>query len=178
MQKICPATEGDDNTASFDATTSAKFDTAYFKGLVGSKGRALQGDGGESDNVVQYYSNNPKAFFKAFRDSMIKMGNMKVLTGSDGEIRMNWLSLEAKWEIHIYHFIEFLYKNKQFSTLGRDNFSEGSRPAVATPGKTMAAIRPPAPTAAAVGRSFSSPARLGGRAGDFLMPAAQTRPPA
>ncbi|EXB28407.1 Cationic peroxidase 1 [Morus notabilis] len=94
-QKICPATGGDDNTTALDGTTPAKFDTAYFKGLIGSKGllhsdqELFKGDGGESDSLVQYYNNNPKKFYKDFGDSMIKMGNMNVLTGNDGEIRMN-----------------------------------------------------------------------------------------
>ncbi|EXB68677.1 Cationic peroxidase 1 [Morus notabilis] len=95
MQKICPATGGDDNTTALDGTTPAKFDTAYFKGLIGSKGllhsdqELFKGDGGESDSLVQYYNNNPKEFYKDFGDSVIKMGNMNVLTGNDGEIRMN-----------------------------------------------------------------------------------------
>ena len=39
--------------------------------------------------MVQHYSNYPKECFKDFGDSMIKMGNMKVLIGPDGEVRLN-----------------------------------------------------------------------------------------
>ncbi|KAL5580572.1 hypothetical protein UlMin_013014 [Ulmus minor] len=94
MQKICPLTGGDGNTAPLDPT-KAKFDNQYFKALLGLKGllhsdqELFKGDGSESDNLVTHYSNNLKDFDVDFGVSMIKMGNMKVLTGSDGEIRLN-----------------------------------------------------------------------------------------
>lgn len=94
MQRVCCATGGNDNKAPLDETT-AKFDNLYFKALVESKGllhsdqELFKGDGSESDGLVQHYSNNPNEFYKDFGDSMIKMGNMKVLTGTDGEIRLN-----------------------------------------------------------------------------------------
>ncbi|RVW56440.1 Cationic peroxidase 1 [Vitis vinifera] len=94
LRGICPKEGGDDNTATLDATT-ANFDTEYFKDLLKLKGllhsdqELFKGVGSASDGLVQYYSNNPGAFFADFGVSMIKMGNMKPLTGSDGEIRMN-----------------------------------------------------------------------------------------
>lgn len=94
LRGICPKEGGDDNTATLDATT-ANFDTEYFKDLLKLKGllhsdqELFKGVGSASDGLVQYYNNNPGAFFADFGVSMIKMGNMKPLTGSDGEIRMN-----------------------------------------------------------------------------------------
>lgn len=94
LRGICPKEGGDDNTATLDATT-ANFDTKYFKQLLNLKGllhsdqELYKGIGSASDGLVQYYSNNPGAFFADFGVSMIKMGSMKPLTGSDGEIRMN-----------------------------------------------------------------------------------------
>ena len=94
MQRVRPATGGNDNKAPLDETTE-KIDTLYFKALVQSRGllhsdqELFKGDGSESEYLVQHYSNNPKECYKDFGDSMIKMGNMKVLTGTDGEIRLN-----------------------------------------------------------------------------------------
>ena len=53
-------------------------------------GRELyKGNGSESDKLVELYSRNPFAFARDFKASMIKMGNMKPLTGNKGEIRRN-----------------------------------------------------------------------------------------
>ncbi|XP_004296028.1 PREDICTED: cationic peroxidase 1-like [Fragaria vesca subsp. vesca] len=94
LKQGCPSNGGDDNTAPLDSTT-ARFDTDYFKALLEKKGllhsdqELFKGDGSDSDNLVQHYANNPKDFAVDFGASMIKMGNMKPLTGSDGEIRLN-----------------------------------------------------------------------------------------
>ena len=93
LKQGCPSVGGDDNTAPLDPTPT--FDTVYFKVLLEKKGllhsdqELFKGDGSESDNLVQYYANNPKDFAVDFGASMIKMGNIKPLTGSDGEIRLN-----------------------------------------------------------------------------------------
>jgi peroxidase len=44
-------------------------------------------NGGSTDSLVKAYSNNPKAFANDFVTAIIKMGNIKPLTGSKGEIR-------------------------------------------------------------------------------------------
>ncbi|KAK9998906.1 hypothetical protein SO802_018509 [Lithocarpus litseifolius] len=49
----------------------------------------FKGDNSESDRLVQYYSYLPGHFARDFGASMIKMGNMKPLTGNDGEVRLN-----------------------------------------------------------------------------------------
>ncbi|BFG33776.1 hypothetical protein CerSpe_200500 [Prunus speciosa] len=94
LQKGCPANGGDDNTAPIDSTT-AHFDTVYFKSLLQKKGlfhsdqELFKSDGSDSDNLVQHYANSPQDFKVDFGASMVKMGNIKPLTGSDGEIRLN-----------------------------------------------------------------------------------------
>ncbi|XXG39940.1 hypothetical protein AAC387_Pa01g0772 [Persea americana] len=96
LRMHCPPTPpaGDDNTTPLDRTT-ALFDTVYFydllqqEGLLHSDQQLFKGDGSASDGLVRYYSANPKAFLADFGVSMIKMGNMKPLTGSEGELRMN-----------------------------------------------------------------------------------------
>ncbi|CAB4312387.1 unnamed protein product [Prunus armeniaca] len=94
LQKGCPANGGDDNTVPIDSTTT-HFDTVYFKSLLQKKGlfhsdqELFKSDGSNSDNLVQHYSNSPQDFEEDFGASMVNMGNIKPLTGSDGEIRLN-----------------------------------------------------------------------------------------
>uniref|UniRef100_M1DEZ6 peroxidase n=1 Tax=Solanum tuberosum TaxID=4113 RepID=M1DEZ6_SOLTU len=91
-QSSCPRTGGDSNLAPLDQTPSF-FDTKYFNNLVAKKG-LLHSDqelfsGGQTDNLVKTYSRNPWIFSKDFANSMIKMGNIKPLTGNQGQMRVN-----------------------------------------------------------------------------------------
>ncbi|KAJ7964289.1 Peroxidase [Quillaja saponaria] len=94
LRNTCPQSGGDGNTQPLDETTT-QFDTVYFEALINLKGllhsdqELFKGDGSESDNLVQSYINNPSLFASDFGNSMIKMGNIKPLTGADGEIRLN-----------------------------------------------------------------------------------------
>ncbi|XP_062171567.1 peroxidase RIP1-like [Alnus glutinosa] len=94
MQQQCPVTGGDNNTESLDATPT-RFDTVYFRSLMKSKGllhsdqELFKGDGSESDNLVRLYNTNNLYFARDFGASMIKMGNIKPLTGKQGEVRLN-----------------------------------------------------------------------------------------
>ncbi|XP_009369546.1 peroxidase P7-like [Pyrus x bretschneideri] len=93
-KKNCPTSGGDDNTRPLDAT-SKRFDTVYFEALLKSKGllhsdqELFKGNGSDSDKLVQRYSKNSAAFGKDFANSMIKMGNIKPLTGNEGEVRLD-----------------------------------------------------------------------------------------
>ncbi|KAK8709563.1 hypothetical protein V6N13_060578 [Hibiscus sabdariffa] len=88
----CPRTGGNTNMAPFDPTP-AKFDTAYFKNLVKQRGLLTSDqalfNGGSTDKLVKTYSLNPDAFWNDFAKSMIKMGNIRPLTGKQGQIRLN-----------------------------------------------------------------------------------------
>lgn len=94
LRYSCPRTGGDNKTSPLDSTT-ARFDTQYFRDLIAKRGllhsdqQLYKGDGSGSDWLVKYYAYNPSAFASDFIASMIKMGNMKPLTGTNGEIRMN-----------------------------------------------------------------------------------------
>ncbi|ESW06671.1 hypothetical protein PHAVU_010G066700 [Phaseolus vulgaris] len=92
LKYICPKKGGDFNLAPLDRT-AAQFDSVYFSDLIHRKG-ILHSDqelfnGGSTDALVKRYSYNSKAFHKDFAKSMIKMGNIKPLTGSKGEVRLN-----------------------------------------------------------------------------------------
>ncbi|KAK4724667.1 hypothetical protein R3W88_027446 [Solanum pinnatisectum] len=91
-QANCPRSGGDSNLASLDPTP-ALFDSKYFSNLVSKKGllhfdQALF-SGGETDELVKTYSTNLRTFSKDFAKSMIKMGNIKPLTGNQGQIRVD-----------------------------------------------------------------------------------------
>jgi len=94
LQKTCPQIGDDDNLAPFDSTPS-RVDTKYYKALLHKKGllhsdqELFKGDGSQSDRLVQLYSKHSHAFAYDFGVSMIKMGNIKPLTGKNGEIRCN-----------------------------------------------------------------------------------------
>jgi len=94
LKSTCPKNpnDGDSNLASLDPTP-AYFDTAYFNNLVQQKG-LLHSDqalfnGGCTDPLVNKYSSYPIAFWQDFAKSMVKMGNIKPLTGYQGEIRFS-----------------------------------------------------------------------------------------
>lgn len=91
-QGTCPRNGGDANLAPLDQT-AAQFDTKYFSNLVRKRG-LLHSDqelfnGGRTDRLVRSYSTNARAFAQDFSDSMVKMGNIKPLTGRNGQIRVN-----------------------------------------------------------------------------------------
>ncbi|KZV17576.1 cationic peroxidase 1 [Dorcoceras hygrometricum] len=92
LQAICPRVGGDSNLAPLDPTP-ANFDSKYFSYLTANKG-LLQSDqalfsGGETDALVKEYSSDHDDFAEDFAKSMIKMGNIKPLTGNQGQIRSN-----------------------------------------------------------------------------------------
>lgn len=91
-RSTCPRTGSDSNLSPLDPTP-AHFDTAYFTNLKMKKG-LLHSDqqlfnGGTTDAIVKTYSSNAKAFSADFARSMVKMGNIKPLTGKQGQIRFN-----------------------------------------------------------------------------------------
>jgi peroxidase len=93
LQNICPREGGDSNLAPLDSVTSAKFDVAYYADLIKKKG-VLHSDqellkGGSTSALVKKYRYDTEAFYYDFVKSMIKMGNIKPLVGSQGEVRCN-----------------------------------------------------------------------------------------
>ncbi|XVE84372.1 hypothetical protein DITRI_Ditri17bG0007000 [Diplodiscus trichospermus] len=91
-QATCPRIGGNNTLSPLDKTP-ASFDTAYFNNLVKQRGLLISDQalfsGGSTDDLVKIYSSNPKAFWNDFAQSMIKMGNIKPLTGKQGQIRVN-----------------------------------------------------------------------------------------
>ncbi|KAG4942456.1 hypothetical protein JHK85_047102 [Glycine max] len=97
LQSLCPQ-NGDGNvTTVLDRNSSDLFDIHYFKNLLSGKGLLssdqilFSSDEANSTTkpLVQSYSNDSGQFFGDFANSMIKMGNINIKTGTDGEIRKN-----------------------------------------------------------------------------------------
>ncbi|KAH9613625.1 hypothetical protein KSS87_022241 [Heliosperma pusillum] len=94
-QASCPKNSGngDNNLAPLDPQTPTTFDHVYFSSLL-NKQAILHSDqelynGGSTDLLVRTYSTNAGAFNSDFINGMIKMGDIKPLTGSQGQIRTN-----------------------------------------------------------------------------------------
>ncbi|XP_058110568.1 peroxidase P7-like [Magnolia sinica] len=94
-QSNCPRAtgSGDNNLAPLDLQTPTAFDNNYYKNLINQRG-LLHSDqqlfnGVSTDSQVRSYSTNPSTFNSDFAAAMIKMGDIKPLTGSNGEVRRN-----------------------------------------------------------------------------------------
>ncbi|KAJ1420916.1 Secretory peroxidase [Sesbania bispinosa] len=93
LRKICPNGGSGTNLANFDPTTPDTLDKNYYSNLQVKKG-LLQSDQelfstprADTINIVNKFASSQDAFFESFKASMIKMGNIGVLTGNKGEIR-------------------------------------------------------------------------------------------
>ncbi|KAJ7955529.1 Peroxidase [Quillaja saponaria] len=93
LRQACP--EGGDGSRlnNLDPTTPDGFDNNYFtnlqnnRGLLGSDQVLLSTTGAATIDIVNRFANSQTDFFNSFAQSMIKMGNISPLTGSNGEIR-------------------------------------------------------------------------------------------
>ncbi|KAK7246124.1 hypothetical protein RIF29_40983 [Crotalaria pallida] len=93
LRNQCPKSGSGNDLVNFDLTTPDKFDKNYYTNLQGNKG-LLQSDqelfstsGADTISIVNKFASNQDVFFAAFKASMIKMGNIGVITGKNGEIR-------------------------------------------------------------------------------------------
>ncbi|KAG6731284.1 hypothetical protein I3842_01G121700 [Carya illinoinensis] len=101
LQGICPQDGNENVLANLDLTTPDTFDNNYFSNLQLENG-LLQTDqelfsttGADTIDIVNNFSSDQDAFFDSFVESMLKMGNIGVLTGSEGEVRLNCALVNA-----------------------------------------------------------------------------------
>ncbi|KAF8013665.1 hypothetical protein BT93_I1509 [Corymbia citriodora subsp. variegata] len=91
LQSMCPNRDASNtNLAPLDSTTD-KFDNYYYASLVNNSGllesdQALIGDV-RTASLVNSYTINPMLFYNDFAASMVKLGNVGILTGQSGQIR-------------------------------------------------------------------------------------------
>ncbi|RDY06015.1 Peroxidase 53 [Mucuna pruriens] len=93
LQQNCPQNGNGSTLNNLDPSTPNTFDNNYFSNLLINQG-LLQTDqelfstnGSSTISIVNNFANNQTAFFQAFAQSMINMGNISPLTGTQGEIR-------------------------------------------------------------------------------------------
>ncbi|XP_027180925.1 peroxidase 20 [Coffea eugenioides] len=96
LRSLCPRSGRDNTLAPLDLKTPARFDNHYFINIIEGRGLLIsdnvlvdQGLQWEIRKHVFAYASNQEYFFDSFVNSMIKMGNVNVLTGNKGEIRKN-----------------------------------------------------------------------------------------
>ena len=95
LKAVCPNSGGDNNISPLDIASPVKFDNTYYKlilygkGLLNSDEVLLTGKVARTMELVKSYAADESLFFHQFANSMMKMGNIKPLTGSKGEIRNN-----------------------------------------------------------------------------------------
>ncbi|XP_002992167.2 peroxidase P7 [Selaginella moellendorffii] len=95
LQSSCPSSNGDTNLSPLDVQTPTSFDNRYFRNLQNRRGLLFSDQtlfsGGQAStrNLVNSYALSQSTFFQDFGNAMVRMGNINVLTGSNGEIRRN-----------------------------------------------------------------------------------------
>lgn len=92
LRQSCPEGGNANTVVDLDPTTPNGFDNNYFTNLQNNRG-LLQSDqelfstSGSTVAIVNQFGNSQSAFFTSFGQSMINMGNISPLTGTNGEIR-------------------------------------------------------------------------------------------
>lgn len=96
LQSICPKSGRDNQFTPLDHTTPARFDNHYYVNLLEGRGLLFsdnslvaQDHEGEIIKQVWAFAADQDLFFASFVNSIIRMGNINVLTGQEGEIRKN-----------------------------------------------------------------------------------------
>ncbi|KAH1096595.1 hypothetical protein J1N35_013516 [Gossypium stocksii] len=94
LQQLCSQTDGNSRLAQLDLVSPATFDNQYYINLLSGEGllpsdQALVTDDYQTRQLVLSYAEDPLTFFEDFKNSMLKMGSLGVLTGADGQIRGN-----------------------------------------------------------------------------------------
>ncbi|KAL5549258.1 hypothetical protein UlMin_004489 [Ulmus minor] len=93
LRQMCPLRVDPRIAINMDPTTSRTFDNVYFKNLQQGKGlftsdQILFTDT-RSRAIVNSFASNGAAFNQAFINAMTKLGRVGVLTGRQGEIRLD-----------------------------------------------------------------------------------------
>lgn len=93
LKLTCPNADTPDPTVALEEITPTRLDNSYYTQLYKKRGLLTSDQTLLSTpytrNMVRNNMVNPSNWLNKFRESMVKMGNIDVLTGSDGEIRNN-----------------------------------------------------------------------------------------
>ncbi|KDP36572.1 hypothetical protein JCGZ_08339 [Jatropha curcas] len=92
LKRTCPKKDTD-NTTFLDIRSPNKFDNKYFVDLMNRQGLFTSDQDLYTDkrtrDIVKSFAVNESLFFEKFIIGMIKMGQLDVVTGKQGEIRAN-----------------------------------------------------------------------------------------
>ncbi|XP_062208168.1 cationic peroxidase SPC4-like [Phragmites australis] len=92
LKRTCPA-KGTDRRTVLDIRTPNIFDNKYYVNLVNREGLFTSDQdlftNATTKAIVAKFAQSQKAFFHQFAFSVVKMGQINVLTGSQGQIRSN-----------------------------------------------------------------------------------------
>lgn len=93
LKAKCPASSQVDGTVPLDVVSPNRLDNRYYKNLRNSKGLLTSDQSLMSDpptaRTVRDNANRGDQWAAKFAAAMVKMGNVEVLTGTQGEIRKN-----------------------------------------------------------------------------------------
>ncbi|KAF8019813.1 hypothetical protein BT93_G0490 [Corymbia citriodora subsp. variegata] len=94
LQQLCPQNGNGTVLANLDPSTPNTFDNYYAnlqnnQGLLLSDQELFSTTDAATISIVNSFSGNQSVFFQNFAQSMINMGNISPLTGTNGEIRSN-----------------------------------------------------------------------------------------
>uniref|UniRef100_A0A1J3FF41 Peroxidase n=2 Tax=Noccaea caerulescens TaxID=107243 RepID=A0A1J3FF41_NOCCA len=95
LRGLCPQNGNGTVLVNFDPVTPDAFDRQYYtnlrngRGLIQSDQELFSTPQADTIPLVEQYSSNTSVFFRAFVEAMIRMGNIKPLTGTQGEIRFD-----------------------------------------------------------------------------------------
>lgn len=93
LQALCPSTPTASTTTAIDPTTPAVLDNNYYKLLSLNLGLFFSDNQLRTNATlnasVNSFAANETLWKQKFAAAMVKMGNIEVLTGTQGEIRLN-----------------------------------------------------------------------------------------
>ncbi|XP_021737720.1 peroxidase 12-like [Chenopodium quinoa] len=99
LKVTCP-TSNTDNTTNLDIRTPNVFDNKYYIDLVNRQGLFTSDQDlfmdSRTKGIVNSFANNQSLFYEKFVNAMLKMGQLGVLTGKQGEIRANCSARNTK----------------------------------------------------------------------------------
>ncbi|KNA13176.1 hypothetical protein SOVF_118970 [Spinacia oleracea] len=95
LKSVCPSSGGDNNITPLDYASPRSFDNTYYKLILGGRGllftdqQLYSGNYATLAQLVKSYADDEGLFFDQFAKSMVKMGTISPLLGSNGEVRKN-----------------------------------------------------------------------------------------
>ncbi|CAL0302993.1 unnamed protein product [Lupinus luteus] len=104
LKATCPSNANPDITVDLDNITPTKFDNKYYINLLNKQGVFTSDQDIAQDprtkDIVRSFANNQKLFFDKFANAFVKVSQLGVLTGFEGEIRKTCFATNKGNELH------------------------------------------------------------------------------